>query len=386
MVPVMQKTANASDPSDWTAPASAPPARGGASTRARRLFRVALAIVIALSIIGMLAHTSMEETASVPLNVIAPPPAVVGLGYLEPETTVVRIGAAGSVNGAGAKVGALRVAEGDDVQAGQELALLDTAPRLAAQVAASALQVRLKRLQYEQQRLDLANSIAARSAALERAQAELVMTRTEYGRQSLLVGGNVVSRSSFDRAARDYLNDRATVAEMQAALQRLQASVAESGDEQRLQIDLAVTQAAIAAAEADLAVSRASLAEATIKAPFDGRVLALKCRAGEQIGTDGLLEMGDVSRMRAVVEVYQTDIARVRVGEPVRLRAEALPSAIEGRVERVRAAVQRQTVVNNDPAAATDARVVQVFVALDAANSAAIAGLSRLQVQAVFGR
>ena len=306
-------------------------------------------------------------------------PAVVGLGSLEPSSTIVRVGASGGPDAA--KVGRLLVQEGQAVEAGQALAVLDSAGRQAAQVAASEQSVRLKRTLLVRQAHETQSSVASRRAMLDRARAELAAVQAEFERQRALVAGNVVSRTNFDKAQRDWLNARATVQEMEAGLLRLQAT-----DGTATQIDVAVAGQELAAAEAELAVARATLEETVIRAPFAGQVLALRARAGERIGADGLLELGDTGRMRAVVEVYQTDVARVAVGQVVTLTAPALPGPVEGRVERVGAAVKRQSVINNDPATATDARVVEVFVALDEPTSRAVAGLSRLQVQGVFAR
>jgi HlyD family secretion protein len=46
--------------------------------------------------------------------------------------------------------------------------------------------------------------------------------------------------------------------------------------------------------------------------------------------------------------------------------------------------VKRQSIINNDPATDTDARVIEVRIALDAASSQRVASLSRLQVRARF--
>lgn len=55
-----------------------------------------------------------------------------------------------------------------------------------------------------------------------------------------------------------------------------------------------------------------------------------------------------------------------------------------GVVERVGLKVKRQSVINNDPATDTDARVIEVRVALDAASSVRVSNLTRLQVRAHF--
>jgi HlyD family secretion protein len=53
-------------------------------------------------------------------------------------------------------------------------------------------------------------------------------------------------------------------------------------------------------------------------------------------------------------------------------------------VERIDSQVQRQTIVNTDPSANLDARVIEVHIELDAASSQKAAKLTNLQVIAVI--
>jgi HlyD family secretion protein len=310
-------------------------------------------------------------------------PTVVGLGYLEPTSTVVTLAAPAS--GDAARVAELRVAEGDAVQAGQLLAVLDSAARLEAQLDSALVQVDLKRLMLARQRLEIDSSLKAKRAALARALADLNVARAEYQRQHELVPQGAVSEAQFEASDKDFLNAQANVDEKEAALRRTEAVApgAIRGHHSAL-IDVAVTEKELAAAEADARVARASLDQARVLAPFAGRVIAIKSRAGERVGSEGLLELGAVQNMRAVIEVYQTDIHRVRIGQDVELHAQALPGAVKGSVQRIGMAVKRQTVINNDPATSTDARVIDVIVALDPDTSRALAGFSRLQTRAVF--
>jgi HlyD family secretion protein len=314
-----------------------------------------------------------------------PPPAVVGLGYLEPASTVVTIGAPGG--GDASRIVELKAAEGDDVQTGQVLAVLDSAAKLTAQVDSAQAQVNLKRLLLQRQRLELESTLKSRRAALTRARADLESSQAEYKRQLDLLAQEYATAAFVESKKKEFLTAQATAEEMEAALRRTESTVASAqrGRPGTL-IDVAVTEQELAAAEADVRVAQASQEQALIRAPFAGRVIAIKARPGERVGTDGVLELGTTQRMRAVVEVYQTDIERIRVGQAVELRADALHEAVAGTVERIGIAVKRQTVVNNDPATATDARVIDVHVALDAEVSRRLAALSRLQVRAVFAR
>ncbi len=69
--------------------------------------------------------------------------------------------------------------------------------------------------------------------------------------------------------------------------------------------------------------------------------------------------------MKAEVEVYQAQIGRVSIEDPVELTAEALPQSLKGKVTRIGLEVQRQTITDASPAASTDARIIRVTIALD---------------------
>lgn len=363
-----------------TQPFPTPPAfrpEHDTAPRRHRRWLVAAGVVLLALVVdtchrgGLATHATAvvsERVESVPM--------VVGLGWIEPGGTVVRVAAPGNPDAA--RVVSLTVGEGDRVAPGQLLAILDNAAQRSAQVVQAEAQVRMKETQLAQRRADHASQLAARRAAAERARAELRVVELEHDRlRALLTGGNT-TRAAYDRTVRDLALAGATLREAEAALARHTTEI------DGMAIDVAIAAAELASARTDLAVAQESLELAFVRAPAAGTILSVKAREGERIGADGLLELGAIDRMRAIVEVYQTDVARVRVGQPVALRADALPGRVEGRVDRVGLVVRRQTVINADPATATDARVVEVVVALPPEHSAQVAALSRLQVTAVF--
>jgi HlyD family secretion protein len=78
--------------------------------------------------------------------------------------------------------------------------------------------------------------------------------------------------------------------------------------------------------------------------------------------------------------VYETDIGRVRVGQEATVHSPALPRVLRGSVERIRPKVGKLDALGTDPAARTDARVVEVEIRLAEADSEAAAALTNLQV------
>jgi HlyD family secretion protein len=109
-------------------------------------------------------------------------------------------------------------------------------------------------------------------------------------------------------------------------------------------------------------------------------VLEILRRPGEAADSGGVLTLGNLSAMIVTLEIYQSAIGRVAEGQPVSVAAEALPEPLHGTVERIGLSVRRQELVAADPAANTDARVVEVTVALDPASSARARRLTNLQV------
>ncbi len=93
-----------------------------------------------------------------------------------------------------------------------------------------------------------------------------------------------------------------------------------------------------------------------------------------------MLNLGDLTHMTAELEIYQTQIGQVAVGDLVRIAADALPQALEGRVTRIGLEVGRQTLTDASPAANTDARVVKVYVRLDPGSSEVAQRYTNLQV------
>ncbi len=132
-------------------------------------------------------------------------------------------------------------------------------------------------------------------------------------------------------------------------------------------------------ARAQLRHAEAELVRSTVRAPVDGQVLKIHARTGERVGPDGILELGRTQEMYAIAEVYETDVRRIKVGQRARVSSPALEAPIEGVVERVGMKIGKLDALSTDPAARTDARVVEVEIRLD--DSEPVKGLTNLQVE-----
>jgi HlyD family secretion protein len=299
---------------------------------------------------------------------------VLGLARLMPEGDLIRVS---PPYGAGdARISAILVSEGDSVAEGDLLATLDnTAALTSARLAAEAtVAQRAAALAQARETVRIGILEARASVAEARAAADAARTRLARGR-------SLAERGVATVATLDDLE--AASAQALQALARAEATLArwDTGSVDT-QPDVVVAQAALDAARIDLDRAIRDLAKSEVRAPVAGVVLDIAGRPGERPGSDGLTTLGQTDRMMALVEVFQTEIGRLRVGQAVELSAVPLAAPLTGRVERVGLLVGRQNLVSDDTAANTDARVVEVLVRLDAQSSTRAADLSNLEAVA----
>lgn len=279
---------------------------------------------------------------------------VSALGRLEPENGIVRVSASSTPQAIlGAILVELHVTEGDDVEAGQLLAVTDTAAVMDALVVEAEAG-----LEYARKEVD-----ASRSQATEACVRAEVAEREAERRVRLLEQG-VAGEEEAESARGEADARRASCASASVAVE-----LAETG---------------VRVAEAHLERTRAEAQRSYIRAPFAGRVLDITLQPGELIGEAGILELGRVSRMYAIAEVYETDIRFVGKGQRATVSSPALDRTLSGTVQGIRLKVEKQDEIGTDPAARKDARIIEVEVKLD--DSAAAGMLSLLQVEVEIGR
>ncbi len=277
---------------------------------------------------------------------------VAALGRLEPMGGIVRVAAPSTpLSLAGSVVARLLVKEGDDVMAGQLLAVTDPEAALQAAVAVAEAELELSQ--------ESAN--AAKSRADEACIIADVLAR-EAERRDKLLEQELASREETEQSRGD-----ATAQAASCTTARVNARVAEVG---------------IRLASSQLDLRRAELARSQVLAPFSGRVLRINAEPGEYVGEQGVLELGRVKEMMAIAEVYETDARQVRIGQNALVSSDALVESKRGTVAFIRPKVQKQDEIGTDPAARKDARIVEVGIALD--DPAEAMGLTNLQVEVVI--
>lgn len=299
---------------------------------------------------------------------------VVGLGKLLPEGEVVTV--APPFGAADARIAALKVGEGDRVEQGATLAVLDSERPFRAAVASARATVAAREATLAQVKASVRASRDEAHASLARAEATLQNAVREFERVETLRQRGFAAEQTYDqrRTARD---------EAAREVERARATLSRyASGEIDGQPDVLVAARNIDAAKADLARAEADLDKAYVRAPITGTVLTIYARAGEKPGGQGVMTLGDIDRMKVEVEIYQTLIGCVALGDLVEVTAEALPQPLKGSVTRIGLEVGRQNLIDPSPAANTDARVVKVTVALEPESSRLAQRFTNLQVTA----
>ena len=341
------------------------------------------------------------------------------------EASLVKVKAGakqGEINAQQATIGRLQAERGTGIEAQQAT--------LARVVAETATQIEAQKATLARIRAETATQIEAQIGAIAEAQAGLINAQAEDKRYASLARQGAVSASSGDskrltlQTAQQKVNQvqanlkriestgQQQLAEAQANLRRIQTSgqqqinearanlrKIQTSTQQQIQesqftldkiaevrpVDVMSAQVDIKSAISSQKRVEENLAQAYIKSPQDGQILEIFARPGEVVGTDGITDIGRTSQMYGVVEVYQSDVNKIRVGQKVKITSNSLPSELQGTIDRVGIRVKRQNVINADPTSNIDDRIVEVHVALEPASSHKAAKFTNLQIQAVIG-
>ncbi len=334
---------------------------------------------------------------------------VSALGRLEPQGEVIQVFAPTAAEGA--RVETLRVTHGQQIRKGDVIAVLDTDARRQTELQEAQEQVKVAQAQLSQveagaksgqiraqsrvvdrQQVELQTETEAQEAAISRLKAELNNAELEARRYQVLYTEGAVSASLRDGKQLTADTVRQQLNEAQANLIRIQRSRQQQVSEAQATldqiaevrpVDVNVARSQVSAAQARVARAQAELDLVTVRSPQDGQVLKIHTRPGELVGSKGIISLGQTRQMVAVAEVYELDISRIRVGQTATVMSKnnAFPEVLHGKAVEVGLEINKEDVLNTDPAAQFDARVVEVKVLLDETSSRRVAGLTNLSVQ-----
>jgi HlyD family secretion protein len=105
---------------------------------------------------------------------------------------------------------------------------------------------------------------------------------------------------------------------------------------------------------------------------------------GEKITDKGIVDLAQTEATIVVVEIYQTDIEKVKIGQKTTITSQSFKGKLNGIVDLISLQVNRQNVFSNRPGENLDGRAIKVKIKLDSNDSKRVSRLTNLQVQAAI--
>jgi HlyD family secretion protein len=284
---------------------------GQKKKRRKRIIIISVIVVVFVALIGgavfAFSHGSSKidpsKLAKVEKGDLAK--SVVATGKVEPITKVeVKSKASGIVK-------KLYVEYGDRVKVGQPLAQLDKieieagVEQSRASLEAAAANLTSSKADYERAKVDAEGP-------------DVPLLKRAYDRNLSMQKDGVVSQSALDDAEKDY---RMAVNKQNVA--RAQMLV--------LQAKIAQSQAQVAQDQASLRQFEEQLSYTDIISPLDGIVLSRDVEIGDAVssilvlgsGATLVMTLGDTSQVYVKGKVDESDIGRVYLGQPARIKVES---------------------------------------------------------------
>lgn len=179
-------------------------------------------------------------------------------------------------------------------------------------------------------------------------------------------------------------NQNKTIATLQKQIDEQQANL------NRLQ-EIRPSNTRIAQAQVSNAIAQLRKAEANLKlsyviAPIAGEVLEIHTKAGETMSAEGIAEIGRTDEMIVVAEVPEASIGKVRLGQLASIVSDngAFSGRLQGTVSEIGRKIGKRNVLDTDPAADVEARVVEVKITLSEQDAQRVAGLTNAKVIATI--
>ena len=252
---------------------------------------------------------------------------VAALGQLNPLGEVRKLAAPNSGKGGTPRLSKLLIGEGDSVYKEQILAVFDNRPKLEA-------------------------NLKSAQANLNILMSEISIKKREINRYQTLVDKGAVARIVLDKMKDDLSISETRILKLKSAIDAIE-------------VDLEQTQ---------------------LKSPIDGIVLQILVREGERPNSSGVINVGANQLMEALIEVYESDIDRVQIGQAVDLISEngGFDGSLRGQVSLISPQVRQRRVLSTDPTGDADSRVIEVRVKLDNASAKKVSHLTGMKVIARF--
>lgn len=407
---------------------------------------VATGAITTYSVLSLQSANSKSTSTATTANTNIDIGAIAATGYLEPQDKVITVSAPAFQEGA--RVTELLVKRGDKLKSGQVVAILDNRDRLLASLRQAQAQVKIAQARLQQvqagakkgditaqdarfqrtqaelkgqiatQRATIASLKAkfqgekiAQAATIERIKAELRNSQTECQRYENLYQDGAVAAQQRDNFCLQQDTTQERLKEAEANLNRIVSSYQEDIEEATANlsrtvatnqkqikeaaatldsiaevrpVDVQLARMELVSAQAAVQRAQADLELAYVRSPRDGQILEIHTWPGELVGNQGIVDLGNTEQMYVTAEVYETEIAKVSVGQIATIKGDRVIGELQGTVDEIGLQIGKKDALGTDPVADADARVVEVKIRLDPEASQRVAGLTNLQVKVVI--
>ncbi len=304
---------------------------------------------------------------------LAPTVVSAGPGRVEPLSEEIRVSSQ-----LGGRLRRVLVEEGDEVEKGQILAMLEN-DDYRARVASAEAELSLKEAEARRVTNGARDQERREAAAIVReAEAVLESTKADHDRRLGLFHEAVISREEMDRAGQQL---GVAQARLEAARQHHALVDAAAREE-----DAARARADVALAQAQLAEARAMYEKTYIRAPIAGVVLRRHLKAGESVSTQfdsPIATLADRSVIRVRVDIDEADVGKISVSQPAYVTADAYGNRrFRGHVVRLGQVLGKKNVRTDEPTEHVDQKILETLIQLDNGHELPIG----LRVQAFVTR
>jgi len=233
-----------------------------------------------------------------------------------------------------ARLLSLNVDVGDRVRQGQAIGQLDDALLLTALRQAEA-ELAAQKSEVARAETQVSNA----RAEVERLRLQLVQAQADSQRQQRLYTEGAIAQQAAEQAR----------TQAQTAAQALRAATEQVRTEQQA---VAAAQGRVLAQQAVVAQAKERRSYSRLISPINGVVTGKLTEPGNLLQAGGeVLQIGDFSRVKAVVQVSERELANIKIGQSVQVRLDAFAQkTLTGRVIRI------------SPAADATARLIPVEV------------------------
>lgn len=272
------------------------------------------------------------------------------LGHIMPGSGVVHL-----VAPANGRIAAIHAKEGDTVEKGALLAVLEDNKLLEGELALAQIALEeakiigTQTIALQEMKVREVSELGTITIALQELEVRAAQEDYDFALQSFkrfnAVGGDTLSGAQM--AKRKHV-----LAAAGLKLNTVEKELSRLKQEQTINLSQAKQELArqkkswhlkVQRAESNLQVLKQKLDLSTLKAPIKGTILEVFQHVGETTGPHPILKMADLENMSVIAEVFQGDLLKLSPGLQAKITSSALPEPLVGKVETIGSLISTQS-------------------------------------------